>query len=217
MSQIIKSMQLIPLSDLHIGDMNVRKETDHKSEEWKEFVESLKRPGLIEPVLVLRKPGGKGEGKGKEEYQVIAGSQRVEALKQIHGTKEVMIPCAVTVDLLPQDEVFLSIIENTHRTDLTPGDYQKAIQHLKQMGMNNKQIAKAIHRSEATVSMMKEGKAWSEHKKSTAQRMYEPKSESGKCPHCNKEFVRATGFKHQVVGQVNYMKREEYEELRGRQ
>jgi len=105
-----------------------------------ELAESIKKNGLIQPILV-RQMGS--------SYQLIAGERRLRAMKLAgkssiptiirHATEEQMIEWA--------------LIENIHRADLSPIERARAYDHYqKQFKLNQEEIAAKIGEDRATVA-----------------------------------------------------------------
>lgn len=83
-----------------------------------ELAESIKRKGILQPVLIVKLNDGR--------YQLVAGERRLRASK-IAGIKE--IPAIVT-DINKKDQLEIAILENIQREDLNPIDEAEAYKRL---------------------------------------------------------------------------------------
>jgi ParB family chromosome partitioning protein len=82
------------------------------------LAESIKRKGLLQPILVIRLADG--------EYQLVAGERRLRASK-IAGIKE--IPAIVT-NIDKKDQLEVAILENIQRENLNPLEEAEAYKRL---------------------------------------------------------------------------------------
>src|SRR5512145_2396598 len=72
-----------------------------------DLVDSIKRHGILEPLVVAKTPAG---------FQIIAGERRWRAAK-LAGLKEVPV---IIKETTPQGMLEMAIIENVQRFDLNP-------------------------------------------------------------------------------------------------
>jgi ParB family chromosome partitioning protein len=84
----------------------------------RELAESIKRKGVLQPILVTKLNNG--------AYQLIAGERRLRA-SQMAGLKE--IPAIVT-KIDERDKLEIAILENVQREDLNPIDEAEAYKRL---------------------------------------------------------------------------------------
>lgn len=105
----------------------------------KELARSIKRSGVLQPILVRRKDAG---------YEIICGERRYRAAVKA-GLKT--IP-AIVVDM-EDDELFeTSLTENIQREDLKLLDMALAIKKLAGSGLTHDEIAKRLGKSRPWVS-----------------------------------------------------------------
>lgn len=83
----------------------------------KELSESIKRHGLIQPIIVFQKD---------DEYVLIAGERRFRAT-QLLGSKTIK---AIVADIESQNLRELALIENIQRQDLTPMELANSYKEL---------------------------------------------------------------------------------------
>jgi ParB/RepB/Spo0J family partition protein len=119
---------------------NIRTVAD---DEVKALAESMKQTGQEVEIRVY--PAGNGS------YFVKSGHRRVAAAKLIGWTT-----LRAVVDMPPQDEVALVISqfnENSQRKDLSYMDKARVYEHLKELGMSNREIARTVGETDQGVSM----------------------------------------------------------------
>ncbi len=113
--------------------------TDIEDRELKELAYSIKKQGIIHP-LVVRKRGAK--------YEIIAGSRRYYACKSL-GLKELPV---VVRDLGDEDALVFSMIENLQRQDLNPLEEAQGFKRLtEEFMLTHEQISKAVGKNRTTV------------------------------------------------------------------
>jgi ParB family chromosome partitioning protein len=103
-------MASLKLSQLYASPTNVRPAGDFSGPTFKELVTSVKGKGVLQPLLVRKKP------KGKAQYEVIAGNRRMAAAAEA-GLTEVPVHIVSMSDTEAREA---QIIENLQRADLHP-------------------------------------------------------------------------------------------------
>ncbi|MBI4744753.1 MAG: ParB/RepB/Spo0J family partition protein [Actinobacteria bacterium] len=110
-----------------------------EEESLNELVESIKKVGLIQPVMV--RPKG-------EHYEIVAGERRLKAAI-VAGKKK--IP-AVVKDVSDEESLQIALIENLQREDLNPFEEANAyLQLSEKFGMNHKEIGEIVGKEGATI------------------------------------------------------------------
>lgn len=104
---------------------------------------SIRSHGLLNPVIVERRPEGR--------YRILAGERRFVACRQL-GLKT--LPCLVrTVE--HQARLALQIIENLQRRDLSPMEEAMAIRRLmEEFNLSQRELALRIGKSVSSVNQM---------------------------------------------------------------
>ncbi len=106
-----------------------------------ELVASIKKHGLLQPVVVTLREGG--------GYELIAGERRLRAAK-IVGLERVP---AVVRGAHGSEKLELALIENIQRQDLTPIEEARAYQKLIQdYGLTQEDVAARVGKARATIS-----------------------------------------------------------------
>lgn len=114
--------------------------TNFKEEDLKELSNSIKREGLIQPILVR---------KIDDKYQIIAGERRWQASK-LAGMKQ--IPVQIK-DVDEQKALELALIENIQRSDLNPIEEAYAYKRLMDRNqMTQADIAQAVSKGRSTIA-----------------------------------------------------------------
>jgi ParB family chromosome partitioning protein len=115
-----------------------RKEFD--GEEQRNLVTSIKKSGIIQPIVVRRLENG---------YEIIAGERRWRAAQEA-GLKEVPIIVREAQDL---DMAEISLIENIQRSDLNPIEEAEAFLTLmEKFGLSHEEISARVGKDRTTVT-----------------------------------------------------------------
>lgn len=105
-----------------------------------ELAESLRKSGLLQPVVVRRKA---------DRYEVIAGERRLRAAR-LAGFRAVP---AVVRNVTDRDMLGLALVENLQREDLSPIERARAFKRLQdEFGMSHDEIASAVGKSRPAVT-----------------------------------------------------------------
>lgn len=106
-----------------------------------ELAESIRKQGLIQPLVVREVAEGR--------YEIIAGERRWRACQQI-GLTEVPVIVRQVDD---ETAMALALIENLQREDLNVVDQARAMQRLiEEFGLTHSQVAELLSKSRAAVS-----------------------------------------------------------------
>jgi ParB family chromosome partitioning protein len=113
---------------------------DVSDESVADLAESVKRHGMIQPLLVRRKG---------ERYELVAGERRWRAAR-LAGMETV--PCIVRD--VPDDRVLqLALIENLQREDLTPIEAARGYERLiTEFNLTQTELAEALGRSRVAIT-----------------------------------------------------------------
>ena len=130
----------IKLSDIRSNPYQPRKTFDEES--LKEFSESIKEYGVIEPIIVKKTIKG---------YELVAGERRTRAAR-LAGLET--IP-AVVKDFNDQEMMEIALLENIQREDLNPIDEAMAYQKIIEIcHMTQEEFAKKFGKSRSYVTNM---------------------------------------------------------------
>ncbi|HEU5398398.1 MAG TPA: ParB/RepB/Spo0J family partition protein [Gammaproteobacteria bacterium] len=114
---------------------------DMREEALKDLADSIKKQGVVQPIVV-RPIGG-------DRYEIIAGERRWRAA-QMAGLDAVP---AVVRDVPDRTAIAMALIENIQRADLNPLEEAEAMQRLiSEFEMTHQQAAEAVSRSRASVT-----------------------------------------------------------------
>jgi hypothetical protein len=104
----------IPISQIRVG-AQIREQVDTRSESFLSLVESIRRRGLLEPLVVSHVG---------IDYHLLAGERRLRACEFL-GWLE--IPVRILEGVTAQDEIMaIQLTENLQREDLNPIDEARA-------------------------------------------------------------------------------------------
>ena len=106
----------------------------------KELSESIKRHGLIQPIIVIRKDDG---------YMLIAGERRYRATKMLEENKIK----AIVADLKSQNLREIALIENIQRENLNPIELAHSYKELiDEYEITQEGLANIIHKSRTQIT-----------------------------------------------------------------
>lgn len=132
-------VQEIELALIEEPEQAIREKID--PETLKELAESINEIGLIQPVLVRKKKGGK--------YEIVAGHRRFLACK-LNKMKTIK---AIIVDTDKTTQELMKLHENIFRDNITAIEEAKWIDYMmRNLKLTQKQIAEKINKSTAYVS-----------------------------------------------------------------
>ena len=107
----------------------------------KELADSLREQGLLQPVLVVKSPGG--------GYELISGERRLRAAQALGWQR---IPAIIKV-ATAQEMAEWAIIENVQRDDLNPLEEARSYKRLiDEFTLTQEQVAQKVGRDRATVA-----------------------------------------------------------------
>ena len=132
-----------PTSEISVSSIKANQyqpRTSFDEKKLKELSESIKKHGVIQPILLRQ------EGKG---YELIAGERRLRASK-LAGLKK--IP-AVVAKISNLQSLEIAILENVQREDLNPLEVSKGYQRLKEeFGYTQEQVAKSVGKPRSSIA-----------------------------------------------------------------
>ena len=113
---------------------------DFSEERLTELQDSIKKDGLLQPIIV--RPEGSG-------YQIVAGERRWQACKRL-GYQTIAAKIVVVNDIEAQE---VSLVENLQRDNLNAIEEARGYQRLIDIsGRKQKEIAEAVSKNQATIS-----------------------------------------------------------------
>lgn len=130
--------RMIPIKDINPNPYQPRAKIEES--EVKDLILSIKKKGVIEPLIVKRVD---------KKFVLAAGERRLRAA-QFAGLKEVPV---VIRDLTNQELLEIGLIENLHRKDLNPIEEANAYDELnKKFGLTHDQIASLVGKDRSTIT-----------------------------------------------------------------
>ena len=135
-----KAEQHLPIDKLEPNPQQPR--LDFKKEELDSLADSIRQKGVIQPLIVRRKPG-------RDIYEIVAGERRWRAaqLAQLHE-----VPVIVR-DLDDTEVLEIAIIENIQRADLNAIEEALGFRQLMtRFGHTQEKLAEALSRSRSHVA-----------------------------------------------------------------
>jgi ParB family chromosome partitioning protein len=130
-------LQLVPVDEVHAG---VQPRKSFPEKDLLELAESIKRQGVLQPLLVRR---------DEEGFVIVAGERRWRAAK-LAGAETV----PVVIKEATESEAFeLALVENVQRQDLNPIEEAEAYDRLiEEYGYTQERVAKRVGRDRSTVA-----------------------------------------------------------------
>ncbi|MEX2033015.1 MAG: ParB/RepB/Spo0J family partition protein [Candidatus Colwellbacteria bacterium] len=123
---------------------------DFEEEGLKELAKSIKKYGVLQPLLVSKVEEESPKGLNVF-YHLIAGERRLRA-SQLAGLPQV--PVIIRDDMDEEkDRLEVALVENLQRKDLNPVEEAEAYEHLsKEFGLTQKEIAEKVAKSREYVA-----------------------------------------------------------------
>lgn len=131
-------VQKLLIADIIPNPEQPRRDFDENS--LLELAESVKRFGILQPIIVIRHAG---------KYKIVAGERRWRAA---HHAKLTHVP-AIVRSLKELEQVELALIENIQRIDLSPLEQALSVYRLQhQFNLSLEQIAQRLGKAHSTLS-----------------------------------------------------------------
>ncbi len=129
---------MVKLSEVEPNREQPRKSFDEEA--MQELADSIKKYGVIQPLLVEKK---------EKYYEIIAGERRWRAAK-IAGLKEIPV---VLKELSEQEKMEIALIENIQREDLNPIEEAQAYKRLlDEFHLKQEDVAKSVSKSRSAIT-----------------------------------------------------------------
>ncbi len=136
-----EGVRLLPIESLEPSPLQPRR--DFGEEELAQLADSLRRHGVLQPLLV-RPSRGAGGG-----FEIVAGERRWRAAQKA-GIFELPV---VVRELEDREVVQLALVENLQREDLDPLEEAEAYRRLiEEFGHTQEEVAQAVGRSRSHVA-----------------------------------------------------------------
>lgn len=135
-----KAEQLVPVHKLEPNPQQPR--LDFRQDELESLADSIRQKGVIQPLIVRRKPG-------RDVYEIVAGERRWRAaqLAQLHE-----VPVVVR-DFSDTEVLEVAIIENIQRADLNAIEEALGFRQLMtRFGHTQEKLAEALSKSRSHVA-----------------------------------------------------------------
>ncbi|MBA7648717.1 Nucleoid occlusion protein [subsurface metagenome] len=140
------TVESIPIAKIEVGPHRQRSEGE--DEEIQEIAASIKRVGVVEPIIVARKG---------DTFSLVAGHRRIAAAA-VAGLAE--IP-AIIREGTEAENAEVRFAENFFRRDLSPVEQAGAIRECLDDGiMNIEELAKGFHRTEQWITAQANLTTW---------------------------------------------------------
>lgn len=132
-------IESVPIDRIEANPFQPRQ--DFPSEELEQLAESLRRHGMLQPVLLRSVESGR--------YQLIAGERRIRAAR-LAGVDRVPARIRPTSD---QEMMAIAVVENVQRSDLNPLEEAQAYERLhEELGWSQEDIAGTVGKARSHVA-----------------------------------------------------------------
>ncbi len=133
-----KGLLLVPIEKIFRDETQPRKQFN--KEKLDELAQSIKKNGLIQPLIVTKK--------NIDTFLLVAGERRWRAAQ---STDLKVLPALLLPDDLDKDEI--SLIENIQREDLKVSEEAKAYQHLiEKNNYTHEELSKIVGKSRSHIT-----------------------------------------------------------------
>ena len=140
------SLVELAIADIRPNPFQPRRDVDPAALD--ELTASIRKAGLLQPVVVRQAPGGGGGG-GNGGFELIAGERRLRACQALGWEK---IP-AVKREVDDRTVLTLALVENLQRDDLSPVDEARGYERLiAEFSLTQQDVADAVGRDRSTVA-----------------------------------------------------------------
>lgn len=137
----VRGVRSLPTADLRPGRYQPRRQFDE--EEMRSLVLSIRRQGVLQPILVRHHPEESGA------WEIIAGERRWRAAQQAQLHE---VPVLVR-DFSDRETLEVALVENLQRQDLNPLEEAEAYRRLgEEFGHAQGEIAEAVGKSRSHVA-----------------------------------------------------------------
>jgi ParB/RepB/Spo0J family partition protein len=140
--RIMDQFTEIPLDQIEVSMQNTRKDLKQGNEDasLEDLAKSIQEHGLLNPITVRsRTEGG---------YEVIAGQRRLLAFRFLGRT---LIPAVIRADVVDEQAMAISLIENMQRADMAPLDKARSLSILSERYGSVAEVSKQTGVSTTTI------------------------------------------------------------------
>ena len=137
----VREFNAFEIETSSIKESSSQARTEFDDSKLNELTESIRKNGILQPLIVQEVASGK--------YELIAGERRLRASK-LAGLKKV--PCLVK-DISSRDAAVIGLVENIQRAELNAIDESSGFKHLMETyKLEAKEIALLVGKSRSYVS-----------------------------------------------------------------
>src|ERR1700751_2882624 len=139
------SLVELAIADIRPNPYQPRRDVDRAALD--ELTASIRKAGLLQPVVVRQAPGGSSGGNGG--FELIAGERRVRACQGLGRGENP----AVKREVDDRTVLTLALVENLQRDDLSPVDEARGYERLiAEFKLAQQDVADAVGRDRSTVA-----------------------------------------------------------------
>lgn len=142
----VTQAQVKRIEEIEIGAIEANRwqpRTQFDGEQLQELSDSIRTQGVLQPLLVRKKPDG------AEGYQLIAGERRLRASKLAGLPK---VPC-ILLEAKETQALEIALVENIQRSNLSPVEEARAYkQMLERFNLTQEEIAVKVGKSRSGIT-----------------------------------------------------------------
>ena len=135
----------IPVERIVPNPQQPRREFDE--DELTRLASSIRRHGVLQPIVVRRAPSGDGAA-GPERYELVVGERRWRA-SRLAGRETVP---AVVADVADRELLEVALVENVQRADLNPIGLGLAFKTMADAGATQEEIGRRVGLDRSSVA-----------------------------------------------------------------
>ncbi len=140
----VQGFDLVPLSQIAPNPDQPRQEFSPEGIE--ELADSIRQKGILQPVVVRKKPEGQTSGPA---YELVCGERRLKAAL-LCGLEKIPV---VIKDIAQGDLLEWALVENIQREDLNPLEEARAFERLMgERGLSQEEVAKRVGKDRTTIA-----------------------------------------------------------------
>lgn len=141
----VQGFELISISQIAPNPEQPRQ--DFSSEGIEELAQSIKEKGILQPIIVRRKP--EGHGATALPYELVCGERRIKAAL-CAGLEKIPV---IVKDIAQGELLEWALVENIQREDLNPLEEARAYERLiAERGLSQEEVAKKVGKDRTTIS-----------------------------------------------------------------
>jgi ParB/RepB/Spo0J family partition protein len=147
LTQMIGLDRIIDTGNIREQEKYGPDENGNFPDDIRELAESIKKSGLLEPIIVKEA----GEVDGVKQYELVAGFRRRAAFQYLCAQN--LNYNQIEAKIVTGDKLTIQLIENIQRSDLSAIERERAVYQMSENGIKQNEIAAQLGKSKSFVSI----------------------------------------------------------------